>query len=91
MTSKLANFDLFVDAGSPSWYNKFAKREKGTRVMGTTFMNRRYDDIASYTHSEAYVKYVTEHSKAAMKEHLKSGHVSSRTSVLSRSFHICNL
>ena len=50
------NYDIMLDCGAPSLYNRLSKKEKSPVVMGATFKDRKYDDF-SYTDDPEYHRY----------------------------------
>lgn len=49
------HFNLFVDCGAPSLFNKFSKAS-GEKTMGAFFKDRKYNDY-SYVTSDMYIQY----------------------------------
>ena len=47
---------LFIDCGSPTWYNTHVRRNKKSGQMGATMAERKYDDF-SYLDTEEYKDY----------------------------------
>ena len=68
------NFDLFIDCGAPSLYNKLSRgRQKNySGTMGTSFKERKYDDY-SYVDLPEYKEYRQDYIEFMLrnKKHVK--------------------